>query len=125
MVVYTSVNIVSFTIQYIMNMIIASNRDLTFIELFSRCNNSIDLVFYSFIILIFSVVTLNILSSIKQKSVSEYTQPIDSNNGIYFNILVIFIKLVASMAYVGVFQGVLFLYAHHILFKYNTYELIF
>lgn len=55
-IVFLSVNFVSFVTQFITNMVALNSIGLTFIELFNKCNNGIDLVFYSFVTVILSSV---------------------------------------------------------------------
>ena len=102
------------------------------LELFNKCNNSIDLVFYSFVIAILSSVIHYILFYNKEKSVTksalflenkEYprvAQIYDFYSGAQ-NILSIFFKLVTSTALFGVFQGSLFLFVAYI--PGNTYDI--
>ena len=131
-IVFLSVNFVSFVTQFITSMVAIEKTGLTFMELFNKCNNSIDLVFYSFVIAILSSVIHYILFYNKEKSVTnsalflenkEYprvAQIYDFYSGAQ-NILSIFFKLVTSTALFGVFQGSLFLFVAYI--PGNTYDI--
>lgn len=109
-VVFISVNFISFVTQFITNIVAIDKIGLTFMELFNKCNNSIDLVFYSFVIAILSSVIQYLFLFNKEKIVSKSALFIENKQYPFYNILIIFLKLVTSMALFGVFQGSLFLY---------------
>ena len=112
-ILFISANLVSYTTKVIMNQVAVNKGGITLTELFNKCNTSIELVFYSIIITIFSVGTLYILTFIKQ--VSKDDGLFDYNKYPLYDIVIIFIKLVTSIALFSVAQGVLFLYVHPIL----------
>lgn len=87
---------------------------MTFMKLFSKCNISIDLVFYSFVIAIISIVAQYILFFSKEKAVSKCNWPYNSNKELFYNVLNIFLKIATSMAFFSLYQGVLFLFVHYI-----------
>ena len=95
-IVFISVNFVSFVTQFITSMVAIDKTGLTFMELFNKCNNSIDLVFYSFVIAILSSVIHSIFLFIKEKSVSKSALFIENKEYPFYNILGIFFKLVTS-----------------------------
>lgn len=69
-IVFISVNFVAFVTKFITNMVALNSTGLTFVELFNKCNNGIDLVFYSFVTAILSsVIQYFFLLSKEKKSI--------------------------------------------------------
>ena len=119
-VILISTNFVSLTTTFITNIVTKDKEGVTFIKLFSNCNFSIDLVFYSFVIAIISgpnkiedfitFVAQYILFLSKEKAVSKCNWPYNSNKELFYNVLNISLKIVTSMAFFGLYQGALFVH---------------
>ena len=110
-IVFAYVNIVNFVSQFILSLIETDNKGMTFMKLFSKCNISIDLVFYSFVIIIISIVAQYILFLSKEKAVSKCNWSYNSDKELFYNIMDISLKIVTSMAFFGLFQGALFVHS--------------
>lgn len=111
---------------FIMNVVLVGNVKIgiTFIELFNAYNITINLVFYC----VLSFLSLVVIEYILFKKIKVITMPKEKNKfnqkegdsqdfypySLFYNILFIFMKVGTSLAFFGVFEGVLFLYTHYL-----------
>lgn len=95
-IVIISVNFVAFVTKLITNIVALNSTALTFVELFNKCNNGIDLVFYSFVTAILSSVIQYFFLLYKEGSKSALFT--ENERYTVYDILTIFLKLVTSLA---------------------------
>lgn len=111
----------------VMNNALVGNTETgaTFMELFNGYNANINIVFYC----LFIFFSLFMLQYILLKNKNDISMPKEINNSnkkedclvfyterksLFFNILLLFIKIGTSLALFGAFEGILFLYTHYL-----------
>jgi len=110
---------------YILGVVLVDNtttNDIPFITMCEACNASVKLLFYSLLGVLISVTLQNIIFFFKKNVISpdihqpnlkaqnlEYYSP-----HLFYNILVIYLKINTSIGIIGAFQGILYLFTHFI-----------
>lgn len=112
---------------YILKVVLVDNdttNDIPFIKMCEACNASTKLLFYSLLAVLISVTLQKTIYFFKKSVISPreaLLQPNlkeekqDYNNQyLFYNILVIFLQINTSIALIGAFHGILYLFTHYI-----------
>ena len=110
---------------YILEIVLVDNattNDIPFITMCEACNGCVKLLFYSLLGVLISVTLQNILFFFKKNVISpDINQPnLEAQNleyyspYLFYNIIVIYLKINTSIGIIGAFQAILYLFTHFI-----------